>query len=126
MPHPSHFQPLPPVGALLWGLVSPVSEVTFYPELRWNGVPVYAKSWHLDSAEPILLVGMDRSTMGQEVRRSGVSAPEEIIRAVQAYVEWLKSCGWDCSNAREECTTFMHVDDLEKIEGAVPFDVPLP
>jgi hypothetical protein len=88
----------------------PTSEgITFYPELRYKGMRVYPKGWDPDSAEPILRCEKphlaDMNLKGVHVR--------------QAFVERLRADGWHWDD-REGGWKYIHVDDLEKVEGPPP------
>lgn len=55
MPHPAHFRPLPPAGAVMYGDVGLNSDTTFYPGLRYRGLPVQIwNGWRPESEEPVL------------------------------------------------------------------------
>ncbi|MBX3351817.1 MAG: hypothetical protein KF684_02690 [Phycisphaeraceae bacterium] len=94
----------------MYGDVRLDSDISFYPELRYEGCKVYPwGGWRPDSAEPILgcLIG--------DLRAS----PDETADDVRARRERLVAQGWE-DGGRDGVAGYVHVDDLEKIEGPPP------
>jgi hypothetical protein len=92
---------------------APIEGVTFYPTLRYRGIPVLVfHGWHPDSEEPLLSV-----LMAQRPYRS----PDEPYEAVRQRWEQLISEGWE-DGGRDGMAGYVHVEDpeLEKIEGPPP------
>lgn len=114
MPHPESFLPLPPAGALMYGL-RPFDVMVFYPEIRYRGVRVLPYSWHPTETEPVLLVDVypyDRDLYARYFLKPPKDH-DEMLRA-------LKLDGWDVYDGREGAWKYVHVDELEKIEGPPP------
>ena len=84
--------------------LSSIDGVTFYPELRYKWFRVYPwiSGWKSDSQEPVLQCWVDHNAAVNDIA-----------------VEALKEDGWSCS-PREGCVKYLHVDELEKIEGPPP------
>ena len=145
MPHPEHFHPLPPAGAVLHGSVPLDSDSVFYPEVRYYGLKVYPEHWHQTSREPLLhcrIMGdqIAHATMTPEFlaartaldhaaaeRTVGAEDPlnirwrELVGRAKAADAELRRRLveeGWQ--DDADGLTRYVHVDELEKIEGYPP------
>lgn len=107
MPHPDSFNELPPIGAVLYGAVS-ADEVRFFPKLRWKGFRVTPVYWYRDSSEPLLHCRMETHELGAKSEREH-----------ERLVEDIRTQGWHW-DLREGGHKYIHVDDLEKIEGPAP------
>jgi hypothetical protein len=109
MPHPSSFQPLPPAGAVVHGR-APVRDTKFYPELRFRQVPVKPYWWQPGTSEPVL-----RCHVGDWIPWELAHDQAKASELIEALTRdgWL----WD---QRAGGWKFIHVDDLEKIEGPPP------
>ena len=79
------------------------SETLFFPTIRYRGALVYPKKWNPDSAEPLLSVVM----MPWDLREAGLSIDE------------LVADGWQYDQ-RDGGEKYVHVDELEKIDGPPP------
>jgi len=106
MPRPEDFEPIPGVIGL-HGNTTEISNITFYPEIRYKGLRVYPMWWKRDAEEPILRV------------MAGSSGGDYPPGDTAAFVEMLKAEGWQ-PQARDPMEGYVHVDDLEKIEGPPP------
>lgn len=104
MPHPAEFKPLPPIGAVVYG-PAPVAEVRFYPQLRWEGFPVWPFMWDIDSACPRLQIHMSTHTL-----------PATDERSYMELVELMRAAGWGW-DIMEGGFRYVHPDELDKIEG---------
>ena len=82
---------------------------TFYPHLRYMGAPVYPWAWHKTSVEPILRVRMEALR----------AFPGESDEAVKRRIRQVVLKGWE--EDRDAATGYVHVDELEKVEGPMPF-----
>ena len=103
---PETFLPVPPAGFVYYGR-APLAEVRLFPTIRYRGAFVYPKSWNPDSAEPLLSVLM----MPWDLREAGVTIDE------------LVADGWQYDQ-RDGGEKYVHVDELEKIEGPPPAPPP--
>ena len=83
-------------------------EILFYPTLRWNGFLVTPMYWHKESSDPLLLCRM-------ETHNFGVTNDKDYMKAV----ERLRADGWGV-DIMEGAFKYIHVDELEKIEGPAP------
>jgi hypothetical protein len=115
MPHPNGFEPLPPIGALYDGPLPWPGDIRFFPELRYRGCRVTPYSWHPTATEPILCVEIDPYDEDLSKRYFKRPFVDHIERC-----EALLSDGWDIYDPREGARKYVHVDELEKIEGPPP------
>lgn len=116
MPHPDGFKTLPPVGAVMYGAVPLANGIAFYPELYYHGLPVWPASWCSESAEPIVRC----EAMPQEGQLD-----DEYFQCVLQHStvdhrnNRLLADGW-AKPDKFVYSKYVHVDDLEKIEGPPP------
>lgn len=115
---PEWFKPLPPLGSIFYGEVSLDETVAFYPEIFYHGLKVIPVMWHPDSDEPVLMCEAMPATIRD------VSSPYflEISRSVggaQYAEEVMLPDGWQRPD-RAVYQKYLHVDELEKIEGPPP------
>ena len=114
--------------------------IAFYPELRYWDMKVYPSHWHRENAEPLLLCRL----MGGELVRittdlpslhsafdrahkTGVDADHKAWSAMVRDSELatadlhrrLIEDGWE-DHGGDGLTKYVHVDDLDKIEGPPP------
>lgn len=118
MPHPRDFKPLPPVGAVLYGSVPDVEEITFFPEIRRLGYPLQPVAWHTESEEPMLKCYLSNPVVGKQIKEF-----DDLAKRAREYDERivaLKVDGWHWPDPREGCEKYLHVDELEKVEGPPP------
>lgn len=111
--------------------------ITFYPEVRYWGVPVRPDRWHAESAEPVLLCVLNDlnplidmaggPTMAQIIAANTRSDRSEWERLLQerterdqAILRQLHDAGWQKSWGGEGHYKYLHVDELEKIQGPPP------
>lgn len=88
-----------------------LDDITFYPQISYKGLRVYPWSgWHPDSAEPVLHV----------MAGSFQAYPGEPPERVEARRQELLAKGWHDGGYRDGVYGYLHVDDLEKIEGPPP------
>ena len=111
MLNPGGLLPLPPVGALLYGL-RPFDRMIFFPEIRYRGSKVYPWGWHPTAREPILKIFADDIDASKYFIGNPLVNTSDLRRALIAD-------GWDW-DAREGGFKYVHVDELEKIEGPPP------
>ncbi len=111
MAQPDGLLPLPPAGAQRYGL-RPFRGIRFFPEIRYRGCKVYPEWWHRESSEPLLAVLLLPSDL--ELSKFFVRPPAfgDLQRAMEAD-------GWH-GDGREGWHKYVHVDELEKIEGPPP------
>jgi len=117
MPHNETFQPLPPVGAQLYGHTDNPEDVVVYPEIYYRGCRVWPQAWFTESAEPILKChatpdnfdDLDSEYFREIARRINAQFPSEVMMAD----------GW-YQIERGVFEKLIHVDNLEKIEGPPP------
>ncbi len=86
--------------------VDAIEEIVFYAEIRYKGMRVTPIMWHPESEEPLL-----RCLAGQ-------SADDYPPGAGDEFIEMLRADGWHIQ--RCETWGYVHVDELEKIEGPPP------
>jgi len=119
MPHPDGFKPLPPVGALLYGSIADVRAIRFFPVIRCRlGYLVSPVMWHPEWEEPILKCYLDNGELTQDL-----TCHNDLGKWNRIYEERkaaLRADGWHWPDPREGCEKYIHVDDLEKIEGPPP------
>lgn len=92
-----------------------IAGIRFFPEIRYRGVRVLPYSWHPTEAAPVLLVDVNPNDRDLYTRYF-IKPPnnhDEMLRA-------LKLDGWDVYDGREGAWKYVHVDELEKIEGPPP------
>lgn len=88
--------------------IDSLNSVTLYSELRYRELRVYSEAWHPEREEPLLLCYMPTAMHPGE--------PESVWRPRR---EQLVEEGWE-NGGREGLKGYVHVDDLEKIEGPPP------
>lgn len=103
----------PPVGDQLGAGVIDLSGIRFYPRLSLDGMRVFPECWSSDSAEPVL-----RVWSGQEHFERPVRTTQEYL----ARISDLRAKGWEWDE-REGGTRWVHVDELDKLEGPPPVGV---
>lgn len=95
-----------PVNMNLGRNMSSFDGITFYPKIRYKGMSVTPMMWKPDSKEPILKC------------LAGQSADDWPSDAGDEYLDMLRADGWHI--CRDDSWGYVHVDDLEKIEGSPP------
>lgn len=80
--------------------------VTFFPDIRYKGMQVSPMWWKKDSTEPLLMC------------MAGLTGRENSRRECLELMEELRADGWQI--ARDETKGYVHVDNLEKIQGPPP------
>ena len=113
--------------------------ITFYPEIRWQGMKVRPERWDHESEEPMLLcilyiwdtnhivdaeTGVDMETI-HEVEKSGDRERWERLiqerdRVCMDLRHRLFDAGWTIYEDQSMLQRLIHVDELEKIEGPPP------
>jgi hypothetical protein len=93
--------------------VTNLEQYRFFPEIRWRGCKVTPEHWKPDSAEPILHVRM----MPWDLNVQSVIGVED--PTLGEFRTRLAELGWTY-DVREGATAWLHVDDLEKVEGPLP------
>jgi hypothetical protein len=88
--------------------IDSLNSVTLYPELRYRELRVYSEAWHPESEEPLLLCYMPT-----------VMHPGEPESVWGLRRERLIEEGWE-DGGRDGLKGYVHVDELEKIEGPPP------
>jgi hypothetical protein len=122
-------------------------EIAFYPELRYRGLKVHPEHWHRESAEPLLYCRMmgdqimyatprwndfvqARDALEAETRQRSLPDDDPLLvrwrEAIRRHDEaaaeirgQLVAGGWK-DEVQEGLTRYVHVDELEKIEGPPP------
>jgi hypothetical protein len=117
MPNEGGFEPVPPIGALLAKQVDAVSGITFYPDIRVHGLRVFPQAWHRDSSEPQLRCALYTNEISSRITEFKDLAKRQ--RIYDAHVQALQRDGWSW-DAREGGEKYVHVDELEKLEGPPP------
>lgn len=109
--------------------------INFFPEVRYRGAPVAVDQWHTESAEPLVrcflgdmnpLIDQTGPTMNEILAANRAKDYDTWRRLCrereecgQAVVQRLKEEGWE-SIGRDGFCKYIHVDELEKIEGPPP------
>ena len=95
----------------VWSEADP-AKVRFFPEIRYRGCKVYPEWWHRESSEPLLAVHLPPRDL--DFSKFFVRPPtlDDLQRAMEAD-------GWQ-GDGREGWHKYVHVDELEKIEGPPP------
>ena len=117
MPHNETFQPLPPVGMQLYGFADNPDSVIFYPELYYRGCRIWPQWWDSERQDPILrcialpsnLEDLDSDYLREITRRINARYAGDVLIAD----------GWE-QIGRGEYVKFLHVDEIEKVEGPPP------
>lgn len=93
----------------VWHRFMPTMQgVTFYPKVRYRGIEVFPQHWHPESSEPLLECHMPMNIL-----------PGETAQQSRERREALLDDGWEQS-AWDGLAKYVHVDELEKIEGPAP------
>lgn len=85
-----------------------LSSIRFFPVIRWKGILVTPARWHRESSEPLLFCRMETHELGAKSERE-----------YKRLVEDIRTLGWHW-DLMEGGHKYIHVDDLEKIEGPAP------
>jgi len=85
-----------------------IAGITFYPEVYYRGVQVFPQHWHPESSEPLVACHMPLNVR-----------PGETAEQSRARRQTLLDEGWTYS-AWEGLARYVHVDELQKIEGPPP------
>ncbi len=87
-------------------------ELRLFPEIRYRGCKVYPEWWDRESSDPLLAVHLPPSDL--DFSKFFVRPPtlDDLQRAMEAD-------GWQ-GDGREGWHKYVHVDELEKIEGPPP------
>lgn len=117
MPREAGFTPMPPVGAWMSKQLESTDGVTFFPTIKYQGLRVEPISWHPESRELRVKCRLDTSEVTSSVLHFDDLAGTD--RAYNKRVAELKAEGW-AWDAREGGQKYLHVDELEKIEGPPP------
>jgi len=83
-------------------------DITFFPEVYYRGVQVFPQHWHPESSEPLVACHMPLNVR-----------PGETAEQSRARRQTLLDEGWTYS-AWEGLARYVHVDELQKIEGPPP------
>jgi len=83
--------------------------IAFYPNIRYKGLHAYPENWHSTSHEPLVMCLIPSL-------RVFVNESKEVV---QQRRELLVDHGFE-DGGREGLKGYVHVDDLEKIEGPPP------
>ncbi len=87
-------------------------ELRLFPEIRYHGCKVYPYGWHTTAREPMLQIFADDIDASKYFKANPLANTTDLRRALIAD-------GWDW-DAREGGFKYVHVDELEKIEGPPP------
>lgn len=85
-----------------------MSDILFYPQLRWQGFQVTPVCWNRESTEPLVLCRMETQSLGAK-------SDKEYERLVAD----MRTMGWHW-DLMEGGHKYIHVDELEKIDGPPP------
>lgn len=94
-----------------------VEEIVFYPEIYYRGCRVSPQYWQRESAEPILNCFLQPEDIGVDLL--GGAAIPDYVREYPEFHRLVRADGW-AWDAMDGGTRYIHVDDLEKIEGPPP------
>jgi len=89
---------------------APIEGTRFFPTIRYRTMPCFVESWSRDSAEPLVLCRI----MPSRLPHAGNLAGQLGYTCQQ-----LRDKGWQ-NEHDEGYTKYLHVDELEKIEGPLP------
>ena len=89
-----------------------LADIRFFPEIRYRGCKVYPEWWHRESSEPLLAVLLLPSDLDFSKFFLRPPTLDDLQRAMEAD-------GWQ-GDGREGWHKYVHVDELEKIEGPPP------
>jgi hypothetical protein len=87
-------------------------DIVFFPEIRYRGCKVYPWGWQETAHEPMLQIFSDDIDASKYFKANPQVNTSDLRRALIAD-------GWDW-DAREGGLKYVHVDELEKIEGPPP------
>ena len=113
MPRDPSFENIPPAHAVWSGYTEALADFVFFPTLRFDGMRVFPESWASDSAEPVLRVWTSQHHFERPVRTT---------QEYHARMAELRAKGW-AWDEREGGTRWVHVDELDKLEGPPPVGV---
>ena len=117
MPHPDHFEPLPPVGAVVYGAIPLSDPIMFFPQLFYHGLRVLPMRWNFEKKDPVLYVEATPMTMNELTSPYFMNLRRQVDAKYPSEV--MLADGWARIDQAGYGREF-HVDDLEKIEGDPP------
>lgn len=91
-------------GRMKFGQAHRLDDITFYPEVRYKGVAVFAKCWDYDTEERLVKCLL----MPWDAHAAGWTS------------EMLDRDGWNEAYSRDGCWKSLPLEDLELIEGDAP------
>jgi hypothetical protein len=86
---------------------APIDGITFYPEIRYKGCGGRPVMWKADSTEPILYCEIG-------------TPPGWSRQQQEANISELEAEGWNWDRRDGVGRGYVHVEDLEKVEGPPP------
>ena len=107
MQHLPGFQRVTPPGMFLYGSSGDLDAITFYPDIRYKGCGGRPVMWKPDGTEPILYCEMGTPPSWSRQQR-------------EAKIAELEAEGWKWDRRDGIGRGYVHVDDLEKVEGPPP------
>jgi len=87
---------------------APLDGITFYPEVYYHGVQVFPQHWHPESNEPRVACHMPLNVRPGETAEQSRARRQTLLDEGWAYSAW------------EGLARYVHVDELQKIEGPPP------
>jgi hypothetical protein len=105
MPHPATFSQY---GSAWWyGIAKLTEHITFYPRISYKGCGGRPVMWKADTTEPILYCEIG-------------TPPGWSRQQQEAKISELEAEGWKWDRRDGVGRGYVHVDDLEKVEGPPP------
>jgi hypothetical protein len=122
--------------------IDTLTGITFYPEVFYQGYRVFLRHWHPESSEPMVRCTINYDTISRSVKSPSVmdivasqekaaqtGLPEDDKRWRTLSKQWsfknkaaisaLEDDGW-VQDYDSGLSRFVHVDDLDKVEGPPP------
>lgn len=90
---------------------APLDDIVFYPELLYHGYRVYPEWWDSDRHEPLI-----HCVTGSDSWRRPIRTEADLHEMIAE----LKADGWEYNPKDQDARRYIHVDELEKVEGPPP------
>jgi hypothetical protein len=111
------FGPPPGAGQYLVRQVQSTEGIQIFPQLSYRGCRVSPEYWNPETSEPVLRCFLQPEEIGPELL-GGAPVPDYVNQFPQ-FLRLVQEDGWKW-DMRDGGTKYIHVDDLEKIEGPPP------